>query len=125
MTDDPYKDCLDALMIKLRTLTTYVSKPGHVSLNHDDVSIGHDYWIFLTPGAFPKSRLDSRDVIYQWQTIADLFVRYKTEKESIPKLITCRMDIIQLLHAPRALKNVNVTNVTVSSNDTIKQDKAP
>lgn len=124
MSDDPYKDCLDALMAKMRALE-FFNKPHYVSMNHEDVGRGNDYWLILTPGAFPKSRLDSRDVIYNWQTDADLFVRYKTEKESIPKLMEVRMVILKTLHAPRALRNVNVTNVTVSSNDRIKQDKAP
>lgn len=124
MTDNHYQDVLDGLMEKLRTFTEYFKKPIYVSNNHEDVGRGSDYWFICTPGAFSFRRLDSRDAIYTWGTIGDLFVRYKTESESIPKLIAVRGAIVQGLHAPRAIKNLNIISIVVTG-DRIKQNVPP
>lgn len=124
MTDNHYQDVLDALMEKIRTFSTYFPKSVYVSMNHEDVGRGNDYWFICTPSAFPKSRLDGQDVIYQWQTDCNLFVRYKTEKDSIPKLIAVRSTIINGLHAPRAIKDLGIKSITVTG-DKLKQDVPP
>lgn len=124
MSDNPYQDVLEALMDKIRTLTEYFPKDVYVSTNYDNLSRGHSFWVFCTPGPFPKSRLDGQDVIYSWQTDLDLFVRYKTQEESIQKLIDVRGAILKTLHAPRAIKNLNVKSITVSG-EKLKQDVPP
>lgn len=124
MSDNHYDDVLQALMTKVRTFIGYFPKPIYVSTSHEDVGRGNDYWFICTPGPFSKRRLDGQDVIYQWQTDCDLFVRYRTEKDSIPKLITARDAIISGLHAPRAIKNLGITNITVTG-ERLKQDVPP
>ena len=121
MSDDPYNDCLQAMMAAVRTLTDFFPKDYQVSTNHDEKSRGGDYWFICTPGAFPSTRLDGRDKTFQWQTTCDLYVRYTTEEESVQKLIAVRGAIIKKLHAPRALRNLNINNVTVSGNN-LQQD---
>lgn len=121
MSDDPYNDCLQALMTAVRTLDAYFKKAHQVGTNHEEVaSRGGEYWFICTPGAFPNTRLDGRDKIYQWQTTCDLYVRYTTEKESVPKLIAVRGAVVKLLHAPRVLKNLNVKSVTVTGNNLVQ-----
>ena len=122
---DSYADCLAALMTAARTLTPYLTKLPNgkqVSFNHSDVTLGADYWFFCTPGAFPNTRLDGRDKIYQWQTDCDLYMRYVTEKESIPKFVAFRGAVITLLHTPRLLKNIGVLRTSVVSNNKLQQD---
>lgn len=120
--NDPYTKCLTALMTAVRTLTTYFPEAHQVSLNHSDVNLGGDNWFFCTPGAIPSSRLDGRDRIYQWQTDCDLYIRFSTEEESIPKLILARGALISLLHRPRLLKNIGVTRVSVVTASKLQQD---
>lgn len=116
MSDDPYGDCLNAMMVAVRTLTDLFPKANRVSLDHGAVEIGGDYWFICTPSAFPSRRLDGREKIVQWQTECDLYVRYKTEKDSVPKLLIARAKVKALLEKPRVLKNLNVNSVTVSGN---------
>ena len=119
---DPYTDCLDALMTAIRTLTTYFPNPRQVSFNHSDITYGANNWFFCTPGAFPSTRLDGRQKIYQWQTDCDLYMRYNTEAESIPKFMQLRGAVITLLHTPRVLKDVGVNKVTVATTNRLQQD---
>lgn len=120
---DPYTDVVAALMTAIRTLSTYFSKAHQVTFNYDRLNIGEEYWLFVTPDAIPSARLDGRDRIYQWQTDCDLYVRYKTTEISIPKYMAVRGALITLLHKPRALKNVNVLKVEVTTNSKLLQSK--
>lgn len=124
MSDNKNLDAFEAMLSAVRTLEQYFPKAVNVSSSYSNIKRGSGYWFIATPGAFPNTRLDSRDVVYQWQNDCDLFVRYKTEAESIGKLIEVRWAIIKLLHTPRLLRNVNVTKVTVTG-DRIKQDTMP
>jgi len=119
---DPYLQCVTALMTAVRTLTTYFPKDYQVSFNHNDVNKGADNWFFCTPGAFPNTRLDGRQKIYQWQTDCDIYMRYATEEESIPKFIELRGAIVSLLHRPRVLKNIGVIRVSVATTNKLQQD---
>jgi len=119
---EPYTAAVGALMTAVRTLTTYFPNAWQVSYNHSDVTRGAEYFFFCTPSAFPNTRLDGREKLYQWQTDVDIYMRYITEAESIPKFIAFRGAIITLLHTPRVLKNVNVTRVTVVSSNKLQQD---
>lgn len=121
---DPYTDCVNALMTAIRTLTTYFPKEYQVSFNHSDLTRGANTWFFCTPSAFPNTRLDGRDKIYQWQTDCDLYLRYVTEAESIPKFMEVRGAIVSLLHTPRVLKNIGVIKVSVATSNKLQQDIA-
>jgi len=124
MSDNHYQDILDAQMTKLRTLTDFMPKPRYVTDKRSDIGRGNDYWIYCVPGAVTRSRLDGHDIIYAWQTELNLFVRYKTEEESTPKLVEFRGAVLSLLHAPRSIKNLNVISVLVTG-DKLKQDTPP
>ena len=122
MSDDPYNDFLTAFMIALRTLTAFFPKSNRVGIDHGVVETGGDYWFICTPGAFPSSRESGRSRIYQWQTECDFYIRYKSEKDSMPKLIASRGALIAFITRPRLVKDVGLIKPLSVSGGRLVQD---
>ena len=117
---DFYQQCEDALATRLRTLDSFFSKPDQVSDDDSVLSTGADYWIIYRPGAFPiaDSKLTQKIMDIDWNVTMDLYVRYKTYKESWGKFRYFRGALFFLLHADQHLGGqYNISRVTVSSNE--------
>lgn len=106
---------------RLRVLTSFLKDPNkQVSDDDSVISEGADYWIIYRPGAFPIADNFNTQKIMEidWNVTADLYVRYKTYKESWGKFRKFRAAIFFLLHSDQTLGNTpNVHRVTFSSNE--------
>jgi hypothetical protein len=119
---DQYSIVEGILMTKLRTLTDLFPREFQVSDDDSVVNRGADYFAVLQPDAFPATRANGRQAFYNWVVVLDLYVRYKTRKESLPKFKAARAAIIELLH-PTSLNATNsITNTSVSANGGLQQD---
>lgn len=117
---DFYQQCEDALATRLRELTSFFAQPKQVSDDDSVLSTGADYWAIYRPGAFPivDSLLTQKIMEMDWNVTMDLYVRYKTYKESWGKFREFRAALFFLLHSDQTLGNCpNVHRVTLSSNE--------
>lgn len=117
---DFYQICEDGLTARLRVLTFFFKKSEQVSDDDSVLSLGADYWIIYRPGAFPIADNFNTQKIMEidWNVTMDLYVRYKTYKESWGKFRKFRAALFFLLHADQSLGNTpNVHRVTFSSNE--------
>jgi hypothetical protein len=118
---DFYQICEDGMAARLRVLTSFLKDPNkQVSDDDSVISEGADYWIIYRPGAFPIADNFNTQKIMEidWNVTADLYVRYKTYKESWGKFRKFRAAIFFLLHSDQTLGNTpNVHRVTFSSNE--------
>lgn len=118
---DFYQQCEDALVVRLRTLNPSFFKDNKQVSDDDSVlSEGAEYWIVYRPGAFPinDTLLSQKIMDVNWNVTVDLYVRYKTYKESWGKFRKFRAALFFLLHQDQHLGGtVNVHRVTLSSNE--------
>jgi hypothetical protein len=122
---DHYSLCEAAVMTKLRTLTAFFPNAWQVSDDDSVIQNGADYLAIFQPDAFPQTRIDGQDAFFNWAVIFDLYVRYSTRKESLPRFKAIRSALINLLH-PTALNsaNLNVSRIVLSANGGLQQDLA-
>lgn len=109
-------------MTKLRTLTNLFPNEKQVTDNDADLNTGAEYWAIFQPGSFPGTRVTGlvRDV--NWEIVFDLYVRYKTRAESLPKFKAARSDLFNLLH-PACLNGTNnVSKLILSASGGLQQD---
>jgi hypothetical protein len=113
MTDD-YKDCEDALITILQTLTTYFPEKWQVS--DDDVVLTPsgkgskgtaEYLIVYRPGAMPVARVSDRIKDYSWEVVLDLFVRYYNYKQAWAQFKAVRAAIIDIVNIHPTLNNTH------------------
>jgi hypothetical protein len=121
---DYYGQCEAALMTKLRTLTSLFPKAIQVSDDDSVVNRGADYWAILQPDAFPQTRADGRDVFFNWVVIFDLYVRYKSRQESLPRFKAARSAIINLLTPTSLNSTSNISRTVLSASGGLQQDIA-
>jgi hypothetical protein len=118
---DFYQQCEDALATRLRTLNpSYFKDDKQVSDDDTVLNEGADFWIIYRPGAFPvvDSLTDSKILEVDWNVTMDMYVRYKTYKESWGKFRRFRAAIFFLLHADQYLGGApNVRRVRFSSDE--------
>lgn len=117
---DFYQQCEDGLVVRLRLLETFFKKPEQVSDDDSVLSEGADHWAIYRPGAFPiaDNLLTQKIMDMDWNVTVDLYVRYKTYKESWGKFRKFRAALFFLLHSDQSLGDtVNVHRVTFSSNE--------
>jgi hypothetical protein len=118
---DFYQQCEDALAVRLRVLKpSFFKKDEQVSDDDSVLSEGADYWIIYRPGAFPiADNINTQKIMeVDWNVTVDLYVRYKTYKESWGKFRKFRGVVFFLLHADQTLGDTpNVHRVTFSSNE--------
>lgn len=118
---DFYQQCEDGLVTRLRLFKPLFFK-DHKQVSDDDtvLSEGADYWIVYRPGSFPIVDAFSTQKIMEidWNVVMDLYVRYKTYKESWGKFRKFRAAVFFHLHSDQSLgQTVNVHRVTFSSNE--------
>jgi hypothetical protein len=122
---DHYSMCEGALMAKIRTLTEFFPKDFQVSDDDSVLNRGADYFCIFQPDAFPHTRANGRQAHYNWVVLFDLYVRYKSRKESLPKFKAARAALIHLLH-PISLNGFNgskgIENIVLSANGGLQQD---
>lgn len=118
---DFYQQCEDGMVTRLRLLNPlFFKKDNQVSDDDTVLSEGADYWIIYRPGAFPivDSMETNKIMEMDWNVTVDLYVRYKTYKESWGKFRKFRAAIFFLLHSDQGLgQTVNVHRVTMSTNE--------
>ena len=119
---DHYSVCEAAVMTKLRTLTDLFPKENQVSDDDSVLNRGADYWVIFQPDAFPQTRADGREVFFNWVVIFDLYVRYKSRKESLPKFKAARSAIINLLHPTSLNDTNNIMRTVLSASGGLQQD---
>jgi len=120
---DFYQQCEDGMAKQLRVLTTFFKKEEQVSDDDSVLSLGADYWCIYRPGAFPiVDSLQTQKIMeVDWNVTIDLYVRYKTYKESWGKFRKFRAAIFFLLHSDQTLGGtINVHRVTLSSNEAVQ-----
>lgn len=119
---DHYNVCEAALIAKLRTLTSLFPRDFQVSDDDSVLNRGADYFAIVQPDAFPATRADGREVFFNWVVIFDLYVRYQSRAESLPKFKAARSAIINLL-GPASLNDTNnVSRTVLSANGGLQQD---
>lgn len=117
---DFYQQCEDGMAARMRLLETFFQKPTQVSDDDSVLSEGADYWAIYRPGAFPiADNLQTQKIMeVDWNVTVDLYVRYKTYKESWGKFRRFRAALFFLLHSDQSLGDTpNVHRVTFSSNE--------
>jgi hypothetical protein len=117
---DFYQICEDGLVVRLRLLETFFRKSEQVSDDDSVLGTGADYWAIYRPGAFPiVDSLSTQKIMeVDWNVTIDLYVRYKTYKESWGKFRKFRAALFFLLHSDQTLGNTrDVHRVTFSSNE--------
>jgi hypothetical protein len=119
---DQYAVVEGAVMTKLRTLTALFPKASQVTDNDAELNTGADYWAIFQPGAFPNTRVDGHTVDVNWQIIFDLYVRYKTRKESLPKFKAARSEVFNLLHPASINSTAGVSKLILSASGGLQQD---
>jgi len=121
---DFYQQCEDALVnVLLELKPSFFNRDEQVSDDDTVLSTGADYWIIYRPGAFPiVDNLITRQILdVDWNVTADLYVRYKTYKESWSKFRKFRAALFFLLHSDQTLGNApNVHRVSMSSNEIVQ-----
>lgn len=124
MATDPwdfYQQCEDVLAIRIRTLKpSFFKKDEQVSDDDSVIAEGADYWVIYRPGAFPihDEFLSQKIMDVNWNVTMDLYVRYKTYKESWGKFRKFRAALFFLLHSDQHLGGqYNISRVTFSSNE--------
>lgn len=121
---DHYGECEAALMTKIRTLTAYFPRAIQVSDDDTVVNRGADHWVVFQPDAFPQTRADGRDVFFNWVLVFDLYVRYKSRKESLPHFKAVRSALINLI-TPTCLNDTsNIMRTVLSASGGLQQDIA-
>jgi hypothetical protein len=121
---DYYGECEAALMTKIRTLTDYFPKANQVSDDDSVVNRGADHWAIFQPDAFPQTRADGRDVFVNWVVIFDLYVRYKSRKESLPRFKAVRSALFNLLKPDALNATNNISRTVLSASGGLQQDIA-
>lgn len=120
---DHYGLCEAALMTKIRTLTAYFPKGWQVSDDDSVLNRGADYFFITLPSSFPSVRVDGKSKAVVWNVVCDLYVRFKSRKESLPKFKAVRAAIFELLHSdPMLSKTPGVSGVLVSAGGELQQD---
>jgi hypothetical protein len=117
---DFYQQVEDGFATKMRLLSSFFRKPEQVSDDDTVLSEGADYWAIYRPGAFPivDSLQTHRIEEIDWGITMDLYVRYKTYKESWGKFRKFRAAVFFLLHSDQSLGSTpNVRRVAFSSNE--------
>jgi hypothetical protein len=118
---DFYQQCEDGLATRLRALNpSFFKQDKQVSDDDSVLSEGADYWIIYRPGAFPipDNLLTQKIMEVDWNVTMDMYVRYKTYKESWGKFRKFRAAVFFLLHSDQTLGDtLNVHRVTFSSNE--------
>ncbi len=121
---DYYSQCETALMTKIRALTDFFPRDFQVSDDNSVLNRGADYYAIFQPDAFPQTRADGRDVFFNWVVIFDLYVRYTSRKESLPKFKAVRAELINLL-GPASLNGTNnISRTVLSASGGLQQDLA-
>lgn len=119
---DQYSVCEAALLAKIRTLTDLFPKEYQVTDDDSVINRGGDYFFIVQPDAFPQTRADGREVFFNWVVIGDLYVRYKSRKESLPKFKAARSAFINLL-GPASLNDTNnISKTVLSASGGLQQD---
>lgn len=109
-------------MTKMRTLTSLFATAKQVTDNDAELNTGAEYWAIFQPGAFPGTRVTGKVVDVNWEIIFDLYVRYKTRAESLPKFKAARSELFNLLH-PACLNSTNgVSKLVLSASGGLQQD---
>jgi hypothetical protein len=113
---DQYQICETAIMDRLKTLTSIFPKTWQVSDDDSVIQNGADYFAIFMPDSFPASRADGHDLFVNWVIIFDLYVRYSTRKESLPKFKAARSLIFNSLY-PACINHVaGVSRAVLSAN---------
>jgi hypothetical protein len=119
---DFYAQCEGDLMTKIKTLTNYFPKEYHVSSDDSILNKGGDYFAIFQPDAFPATRADGTSQFFNWVILFDLYVRYTTRAEALPRFKAVRAALIELLH-PAALNGAhNISRLVLSANGGLQQD---
>ncbi len=120
---DHYSQCEAALMAKLRTLTSLFPNAWQVTDDDSELARGADYFAIFQPDAFPQTRVDGNEALFNWTTLFDFYVRYSTRKESLPRFKAGRAALINLLK-PTCLSraNLNISRVLLSASGGLQQD---
>jgi hypothetical protein len=119
---DHYSVVEAAVMTKIRTLTEFF--PNAWQVNDDDTVIqrGANTFAIFQPDAFPGTRANGLEVDINWTVLFDLYVRYSTRKESLPRFKAVRSALINLLHPASLNKTPGVRRVVLQANGGLQQD---
>lgn len=119
---DYYTQCETALMTKVRTLTAFFPRDFQVSDDDSVLNRGADYFAIFQPDAFPATRVDGLSVFYNWVVVFDLYVRYKSRAESLPRFKAARSALINLI-TPHSLNDTsNISRCVLAATAGLQQD---
>lgn len=119
---DYYTQCETALMTKVRTLTAYFPRDFQVSDDDSVLNRGADYFAIFQPDAFPATRVDGLAVTYNWVVVFDLYVRYKSRRESLTAFKAARSAMINLI-TPNCLNDTsNISRCVLAASGGLQQD---
>ncbi len=105
---DYYLQCETAFMARARTLTKYFEHDWQVSDDDSVINRGANYFLIVRPGAFPITpRGTRRTLTVDWNIIADLYVRWKSYKESWSLFKELRSDLFNLFLSDPNLDNTS------------------
>ena len=113
---DHYQAVENGLVTQLKTLTDFFPNAWQVSDDDTVISKGADFFIVYRPGSFPVTKVSDFRYDVDWNITADLYVRYKTYKESWANFRSARAAIIELIFTHPRLGGVAYFT-TVSSGE--------
>lgn len=119
---DHYSECEAALMTQIRTLTQFFPRDFQVSDDDSVVNRGADYFAIFQPDAFPATRADGREVFFNWVVLFDLYVRYSTRKESLPRFKAVRSALINLIKPTALNATNNISRTVLAASGGLQQD---
>ena len=120
LSTDFYKQCEQALVVTLRQMTDFFKHEWQVSDDDTNLARGADYFVVYRPGAFPVAGFlqTKRFMDIRWSIIMDIYVRYKTYKDSWDKFKNLRSALFNGLHEDQTLGgNINVSEVLLASDE--------
>jgi hypothetical protein len=122
LNTDQYSLCEAGAIALLRTLSQFSKHDYQVSDDDSVITKGAEYYAIFQPDAFPNTRANGLQAFYNWVVIFDVYVRYSTRKESLPKFKALRAALINLF-SPISLNHIRgVTTTVLSANGGLMQD---
>src|SRR5829696_1856719 len=120
-TQDQYSICEAGAMTLIRTLPQF-NREFQVSDDDSVLNRGADYFAIFQPEGFPNIRANGKQAHYSWLMTFDLYVRYSSRKESLPRFKAVRAALIKLFH-PLSLNHIRgVEDTTLSASGGLQQD---
>lgn len=118
MTTDHYSQCESGLIALLQTMVDIFPHDWQVSDNEANRNLGADNFFIVRPGGFPNTPLSTQEVLFSWQIVGDLYVKYIEQAKSLRQFKAVRAAIIEMVYTHPTLDGrSNVQRVGIDSDE--------